>query len=370
MNVLPSNLIVPPRTLTGRGRLAALLPEASRFGPRGILVHGRSSSVSGVTERVLSKIPPGASVKCWRHSGGEPTLGQVDELLEAVRSHDASWVAGIGGGSVMDLAKAAAGLRHARRAPAAYHDGAALERPGIPFIAAPTTAGTGAEATLNSVLTNERTGQKKSIRDDSLMPRLVILDADLLATCPPDVVAASGLDALTQAVEAFTSRHATWLSDQLALRGLGLIAANVESVFAGARDTAADELLTGSYLAGLALSMARLGVVHGLAHPLGTRYHAAHGIVCAVCLPLAIEMNRATVGPKYDAMSRAAGGDLLARTRQLLDRLAIRSPFQGQALTDREGIVAETLASGSTAANPKAVSAEDVEELLRRLFEA
>jgi alcohol dehydrogenase class IV len=368
VRIVPDPLILPEKTLSGAGKVVALMPECARFGRRGVLVHGRALDDAGLREHLLAETPHGASVLPWRHAGGEPTLAQVAELLAAARRHGAEWIAAVGGGSVLDLGKAAAGLFRAGHAPVHYHDGGALEADGIPFAAVPTTAGTGAEATVNAVLTNEATGSKKSIRDPRLMARLVILDPALLAGCPRAVLAASGMDAFTQAMESFTSRHAGWLSDQLALKGLELVARNLEAVHSDPAEPGAADLLLGSYLAGLALSMARLGVVHGVAHPLGSIYHVPHGLVCAVCLPHAVELNREAFGAKYTAMSTAVGGDLLARTRALLDALGIASPFAGQPLREREAILRETLASGSTAANPKPIAGEDVEWLLARLF--
>lgn len=368
MKPLPSRMILPGRTLFGRGTAGAMLKECARFGQRGMLVHTRSSEENGSIRAMLAGAPSGLEVVTWRHTGGEPTLDQLSDLLDAARRHHAQWIAGIGGGSVLDLAKACAGFLHTAREPAFYHDGGPLERGGVPFIAAPTTAGSGAEATPNAVLTNAATGQKKSIRDESLTAQVVILDPNLLKTCPKTIIAASGMDAFAQAVEAYSSRHASALSDVLALKGLGLISANIEATHDDPSGEAAEGLLAGSYVTGVALSNARLGVVHGLAHPLGRLYGIPHGLVCAICLPHAITFNRPVLGQKYDAMSAAVGGDLLERATGLVKRFGIRSPFSGQPLREKERIVAETLASGSTAANPRTVTAGDVEWFLARIF--
>jgi alcohol dehydrogenase class IV len=133
-------------------------------------------------------------------------------------------------------------------------------------------------------------------------------------------------------------------------------------------EAAADRLLTGSYLIGIAFSFSRLGVVHGLAHPLGARYKVPHGLVCAVCLPHAIEFNRDSVAGRYELVGQAVGGDLLARTTELIEHLEIQSPFAGKKLIDKNEIVKETLASGSTAANPRPVTSADVEGLLNKIF--
>jgi alcohol dehydrogenase class IV len=364
--VLPDLMVFPERVLSGHGSVRSLLPEAARFGSPGLVVHGRA--MADRIPALLATAPAGLAATVYVHHGGEPTLDQVDELRHAARQARARWIAAVGGGSILDLAKAAASLANAAQPTAAYHDGTPIEADGIPFLAVPTTAGTGSEATVNTVLTNRTTGIKKSIRDLRMMARTVILDAGLLATCPPPIVAASGMDAFTQAVEAYVSRGATAFSDGLALQGLRLISGSLERVYRDARDAAAADLLAGSFLTGVAFSVARLGVVHGLAHPLGALYHLPHGLVCAACLPLAVRFNRPVLGARYDALSDAAGKDLLQRVSELNDRLGIGSPFAGRPLQSREALIAETLASGSTRSNPRPVSAADVAGFLDSLF--
>ncbi|MBI2441007.1 MAG: iron-containing alcohol dehydrogenase [Lentisphaerae bacterium] len=367
MSVLPEKFLLPERTLVGAGRVKELLAECARYGRRGLLVHGRSLAAHGVLPIILQNNPGGLIMAAWEHVGGEPTLDDLSALLAAARKHRADFIAGVGGGSVLDLAKACAGLFHAAQPPQAYHQGAAIETPGIVFAAAPTTAGTGSEATVNSVLTNNATRQKKSIRDDALLARLVILDAGLLAHCPQRTIAYAGMDAFTQAWEAFTSRHATWLSDCLGLQALSLIGANLEAFYRGA-SAAAEPLLLGSYLGGLSFCMARLGIVHGICHPLAVRYHVPHGYLCGVCLPHAVELNREVVGPKYAQVSQALGRDLLELIRHLLVALDMSSPFRGQALIEKDAIIQETVGAWSTKANPKTITAADVAWLLDRLF--
>ncbi len=370
-SILSSKLVLPTRIMAGTGCADKLLPECAAFGARGMLVHGRSLKTGATLERLLQSAPRGLSVSAWQHAGGEPTLTDLERLLEDARQNRAEWVAGVGGGSVLDLAKACAALFRAPQAPRLYHEGAPIEpNSAIPFAAVPTTAGTGSEVTVNSVLTNLETRRKTSIRHDSMMARLVILDAALLKHCPPSVAAHAGMDALTQALEAYISRHAVWLSDMLALQALTLLNQSLESFFINPSDqNAADSVLTGSCLAGLAFSIARLGVVHGIAHPLGVNYHLPHGLVCGVCLPWALELNRATIGAKYAQIGETLGKDPITRIRTLLNRLQIASPFAGRPLIAREAMINATLTAWSTKANPKTITAADIEWLLARLFE-
>jgi len=366
--ILPDTVVLPSRTIVRPGAVEGLADECLAFGERGILVHGRSLERNGVLERILGASPDTLGLKAWRHPGGEPTLAQLDDLLRTARGREAEWIAAVGGGSVLDIAKACAGLLHASLSPVAYHNGAEIETSRVPFVAVPTTGGTGSEATIVSVLTDEEKEVKKSIRHFSFMASLVILDPELTASCPGNVVACSGMDAFTQAVESFVSVHATWLSEEFSLKAMALIASGIEAVFDGERGDKAQDLLVGSYLAGLALSNAGLGIVHGLAHPLGIRYHAPHGLVCALCLPPALEFNRKAMGEKYLRMSCTIGADLFEKTRYFIKTLKIESPFAGQTVRDRQGIVLETLESGSTRANPRPVTEKDVEFLLEKIF--
>lgn len=369
MPIMPETVVFPERIISGTDTVLKLIPECRRFGGRGVIIHGQSLEKSGLLEKILNGAPENCKVAAWQHGGGEPTLDHLEKALFFAKKHDTEWIAGIGGGSVLDIAKACAGLFNVTGKLSSYHDGASVEKPGIPFIAAPATAGTGSEATINSVLTNTEKRQKKSIRNPLLIAKLVILDPVLLASCPKQTIAHAGLDAFTQAIEGYTSRMATWLSDEFGLKAIALIAENLETVYCGGNNETRNGLLLGSYFAGLSFSMARLGVVHGLAHPLGIRYHAAHGLVCGVCLPHAIELNRTAMGDKYRIISSAIGGDLLTFTNRLIEKLEVVSPFKGKQIIEKEVIIRETLKSWSTAANAKPVTESDGEFLLARLFE-
>ena len=371
MPALPDTLSLPPTVLTRAGAIRDLPTLCAPFGRRGLLVHGASLAARGTLDVIREAAhAAGTTLSAWQHPGGEPRLRHVEALIAAIRDASPDWVAAVGGGSVIDAAKAAAGLRQAPQPVAFYHAGNPLPPATTPFIAAPTTAGTGSEATIVSVLTDEDAGVKKSIRHPTHMPRVVILDPELLLGAPADVVACSGMDALTQGIEAYLSRGATRLTDALAFEAIRLVYAALPRFYRDQQVETACKLLEGSFLAGLALSHARLGLVHGLAHPLGHRYHVAHGRVCAVCLPYVLRFNRETIAEKYGRLSACLDGDLLDAIEALNARFGIASPFRGQAIIDADGIMAETLASGSTKANPRAVTAADVRDLLGVLFTA
>lgn len=367
--VLPQQILHPGRIRFGWNTVKSLPEVCGGFGSRGVLVHGTSLNASGRLNEITENFNASqTAVYPLLHSGGEPELRDIHRAVEFARIRDADWIAGAGGGSVMDLAKAAAGLVNAGGPLAKYQAGKQPEAKGIPFIAVPTTAGSGSEVTKNSVIINRDSQEKKSIRDDSFVAACVILDPALVCNSPAAVIAYSGMDALTQAVESYLSIHATWLSDTLALKAVELICENLAFFFRKPDGAPAERMLQGSFLAGAAFSMSRLGVVHGLAHPLGLFYDQPHGRVCAACLGPALMLNRPFAEEKYRMLSDAAGGDLQEIVTALNTQCGIESPFAGEKLIREDEIVRATLSSGSTAANPKSVTEEDVRFLLAAIF--
>jgi alcohol dehydrogenase class IV len=366
---LPPQLLLPGRTLAAISASLKIGAEGRAFGKHGVLVHGRSLERGDHLTAILAAAPGDVTITPYLHAGSEPTLDEVEQLRTFLRAASCDWVAAVGGGSVIDLAKAAAGLLHAPESVAVYQAGAAIPPATLPLIAAPTTAGTGSEATVVAVLTDPRCELKQSIRHPSFMPRVVILDHQLLYACPAATLAASGMDAFVQAFESFTSRYATPFTRSLSELALVRIAQALLPMYRGDTSQAAD-LLQGSYLAGVALSHARLGVVHGLAHPLGSRWHVAHGLACAVCMPAALRFNSPVIGADLAHLRHVLGRDIADIVTEWTREMQLVSPFTGQIIRDREAIIKETLASGSTGANPRPVVAADVEALLAEIFNA
>jgi len=209
---------------------------------------------------------------------------------------------------------------------------------------------------------------KLSIRHKNFLASKVILDAELLKSAPRTVLAFSGMDALVQAYESFISKNATEFTETLALRAIELLSRHLVPAVEKFGDNDLHSILIGSFFAGLAFSHSRLGVIHGIAHPLGVLYDVPHGLVCSVCFIPSIKINREVMGPKYGRMSRAVGMDFVQKIEELLQTFNIQSPFKGKSLLENEKIISETLKSGSTAANPKLITREDVESLLREIF--
>jgi alcohol dehydrogenase class IV len=226
----------------------------------------------------------------------EPTVEIVEEAVQAAGRHAVDVVIGIGGGSVIDAAKAVAAKLPNPGDLINYLEvigqGRFLENPSLPCIAVPTTSGTGAEVTRNAVLRSEAHGVKVSLRSDTMLPVRAMVDPDLTLSVPPEMTAGTGLDALTQLQEAFVSHRANPLTDGLCREGLRRAARSLERAFTHGEDgNAREDMALASLFGGLALANAGLGAVHGFAGPLGGMVSAAHGMICAAILPQVMAAN-------------------------------------------------------------------------------
>jgi len=358
--------------VTGVGSIGCVGERARALGRKALVVTGRSAMRrSGATDRLVALLgKAGVGAATFEQVEHDPDITTVDTGRALCREQGCDLVVGLGGGSAIDAAKAIAGLANESAPTAAFHAGQPVSAPGLPLIAIPTTSGTGAEVTKNAVLSDRARGIKQSIRAESMMPAVAIVDPELTLSCPPGVTAASGMDALVQAVEAFTSVHASPLTDALAFDAARrLITSLVKACEDGANLEAREQCACGSLMAGMAFANARLGAVHGIAHPLGARYGLEHGVVCALLMPHVMRLNRAHVGDKYDGLSHVAGGDIIGFVEGLIERFGLRSALDGVRMPreDFPAIVAESLPSGSLKANPKKVTEADVVAILEAL---
>jgi alcohol dehydrogenase class IV len=226
----------------------------------------------------------------------EPTVEMARAAVTLARDHGADCVVGIGGGSALDMGKAVAMVLGNGGDPLDYLEiigrGQPITRPSAPYVAVPTTAGTGAEVTANAVLGSPEHGRKASLRSAFMLPRIALVDPLLTVACPPAVTASSGLDALTQCLEPYVSVRATPLTDGLAREGLRRAAAGLRRAYADGSDVKArTDMAVCSLLGGMSLANAKLGAVHGFAGPIGGVVNAPHGAVCAALLAAVVETN-------------------------------------------------------------------------------
>jgi len=356
----------------GWGAIEELGPIVARWGRRALLVTGRQAlRQADITDRLLSLLSAaGVDVVPFEEVEPDPDVATCDKARRICRKQAIEVVIGAGGGSAMDAAKVSAGLANELPDTREYHSDRTPSAPGLPFVAVPTTSGTGAEATPNGVISDRERGLKKSIRHPSFLARAAVVDPELTVPLPPKVTAHCGLDAFVQAVESYTSRQAWPLTEGISLRATQLIAQHIRQAYEDGRNREARTAMSaGSLMAGIALANARLGIVHGLAHSLGIRLGLPHGLICGVLLPHAIELNRDAAWEKYEALSALIGVDVAELTRSLLQEFDMPSDFSAAGLREADfpGIVSEAMASGSTKANPKEVTEEDVVEILTAL---
>jgi alcohol dehydrogenase class IV len=326
-----------PRVLFGPGAAARLPELAERLGRHALVVTGTRSFrampqwaalTAGLRERGIARADLTVS--------GEPSPKLVDEAVAMLRNEKVDVVLGIGGGSALDAAKAIAGLLRPGNSVMDHLEGVGPEAPyrgpAVPFIAVPTTAGTGSEATANAVLSvRGRDGFKKSFRDEKLVAEFAVVDPDLLSTCPREVIAADGMDALTQLLESFVSSRATPVTDALVRSGLAGAREALLSWHAaeGAVDAARARMAYAALLSGIALAQAGLGSVHGLASPIGAFFPVPHGVVCGTLLAAATRANLRALRSRADgspALAKyAEAGRLLSGEARLSDEEARRA---------------------------------------------
>jgi alcohol dehydrogenase class IV len=358
----------PGVSFVGPGAVEVLGEQAAGLGSRALLVTGRRAlRAAGTTDRIESLLDgAGLSVVLFEGAPPEPDLAAVESARKLARREGCDVVVEAGGGSAIDVGKVAAALAREEAPVAEFHAGGPIERPGLPHVAVATTAGTGAEVTRNGVITDPATGVKKSIRGDGVMPNVSITDAELTLSCPPDVTAAAGMDALVQAVESFVSVHAILTTEALSLGAVKLIVPALPAAYRDGSDMAARSALAeGSYMAGLALGSARLGAVHGLAHPLGVCCGVPHGAVCAALMVPVLRRNMAAISGKYEVLRDAMGGDPIEVFEGLLETLGMSAVLGAypEAQWERE-IVRYAVGTGSSKANPVPVDEGYVLEVL------
>jgi alcohol dehydrogenase class IV len=383
--IAPFEFTSAGRIVFGRGVAGQVAQSVAAFGRRAVVVVGRdpsrprpfldSLSLAGVEAETFS-VPT------------EPTIDQVRRGTLLARQAGVEVVVGLGGGSALDAAKAIAIL--------ATHDGDVLDylevigagksfiAPGLPMVAVPTTAGTGSEVTRNAVLGSPEHRVKVSLRSHFLLPRLALVDPALSSDMPPALTARTGCDALTQLIEPFVSVRAGPMTDALCREGLRLASRSLRRAFQeGSDPEARDEMALASTLSGLALANAGLGVVHGLAGPIGGMIAAPHGAICAALLPGAMEVNLRALRardphspalPRYDELGRwltgrrkADAADGAGWTADLCRDLEIpRLSTFGLTESLLPVIIERAQVASSTRTNPVTLLAEELTEIVRR----
>ncbi len=361
------------RIVFGTGAAREVAPAVRDLGRRALVVTGRRRApleLEGVIFR----------------SEGEPTVATVRNGAGLARSEECDVVVAIGGGSAIDAGKAIAALIANGGDPLDYLEvvgkGRSLCVPSAPFVAVPTTAGTGSEVTRNAVLGSPEHRVKASLRSPFLLPRLAIIDPELTYDLPPEITASTGLDALTQLIEPYVSVRANPLTDVLAVEGMTRAARSLQRAYENGRGPEARaDMSMASLLGGLSLANAGLGAVHGFAAPIGGMFDAPHGAVCAALLPHVMRANIRALrerAPASDALRRyetvariltgseraEAGVDWVAA---LAEHLCIpRLGSYGLAEAAVAEVVAAAARASSMKVNPIALTMAELADVLER----
>ena len=374
MTPINFDLRQPSSVAFGAGSAHKLPSITHTYQKVAIVLGSRTLNTTGVLTPILSEIR-GAQHQILLPTG-EPTLEIVDNLTKELTCFDPACIVAIGGGSTLDAAKASSVLMtQTDRVDAigfleGIGDGLAITQPGIPLIAVPTTAGTGSEATINSVVTSSQHRVKKSLRHPHLLPNQVVIDPTLQVTCGHTTTLHSGLDAITQCFESYISCRATPYTRLLALEGLRMGWCAINKVLANPEDISArSSMAYSAYLSGVALANGGLGVAHGLASSLGVAAGISHGHACAILLPFAASFNSAYCEEDYALISQTLGippeQDLIGAIESLTASHGITRSFLNLGISqgDLTEIVAASFGN-SMRGNPHLPSPEELLEAL------
>jgi len=371
------------RIIFGPGTVTQIGALARELGRRALVTTGLDLTQS---ERILAALSAAGVDYVTLVVSGEPTTDLARQGARLARESGCDLVIGLGGGSAIDAAKAVAALAANGGDPLDYLEvvgrGQTLARASLPCIAIPTTAGTGAEVTRNAVLASPEHEIKASLRSATMLPRLALVDPELTHSLPPAVTASTGLDALTQLIEPFTSIRANPLTDALCREGMMRAARALRRAYEDGRDASArEDMALASLFGGLALANAGLGVVHGFAGPVGGTFHAPHGAVCAAFLPHVMAINTRALRARqpggaalarYDEIASILTGqaaalaeDGIAWVTSLAAALNVPSlAAYGVTTTDFPALVEKTAVASSTKGNPIPLTPEELDEIL------
>jgi alcohol dehydrogenase class IV len=383
----------PQRVLFGWGRRKEAGLLARGLGRRALIVCGAPVLIDdGVIGQITESLrAAGVDAVLLETTTREPEVADVDRVAAAVREiglRDGDFVLGIGGGAAIDLGKAVAAMA-AQEESSTVKD--YLENVGrdlklihdpLPVMAMPTTAGTGAEATRNAVISSYDPPFKKSLRSEKIMPRVALVDPELTVSLPRSVTVGSGLDAITQLIESFISKKAQPLPRALAVEGLRhALPALAEAAADGAARTAREKMAHAALLSGMALANSGLGMAHGVAAALGVHARVPHGEACALMLPTALQVNRPACEKEYSALAyllfdevahdrpAEAADRFLGAIRSLWDRVhAPRRLSQVGVRRDQIPAIVRDARGSSMSGNPRDLSDEELTRILDEMY--
>jgi len=374
------------RVVAGPGSIGAIGEIAAEHGAKAALIlTDRGVSGAGLIDRPKEILETaGVRVEVLRDTPPEPEAGHVEAILEAARSTGCGLIVGIGGGSVMDVAKLVSVMLKNDVSLRRLLAGERIPRDGVPTLMVPTTAGTGSEVTPNAIVLVPEDGLKVGVVDGRLVPSGVILDPEMTAGLPPAITAATGMDALTHAVECYTSRKANPLGDTFALRSIALVSGAIRRAYRDGGDMdARHDMLLGAMFGGLCIATSSTTAVHALAYPLGGKYRVPHGLSNAILLPHVMRFNLDAAQRRFRDIAVAMGlpvsglSDRQAAERMVENLESLNVDLEIRCDLRERGLSEEDLDSLAEAAskvtrlldnNPKPMTRSDMREIYRKLF--
>ncbi len=375
-----------PRILIGAGVSNQIADEVKRLSGKSVMIITDPGLVkSGICDRIeAALVKGGCSFRRFDGVEPDPPFEIASLAAQAVKEAGADLILGIGGGSSLDIAKVASILVTNDGPVSSYFGIDMVPKPGLKTILAPTTAGTGSEVTPIAILSDHHEKLKKGIVSSYLFPSVAILDPEFTLGLPAAVTAATGMDALIHAVEAFTSKNATSFTDMLAKEAMWLISQNIRTAFAnGSNLDARAKMLEGSLLAGMAFANAGVTAVHAFAYPIGAEFHIPHGVANSIMLAAVMEFNMLGSVPKFAVMAELLGENTQGLSEREAASVAVESLRSLAADVEIPSSLSEfgvkdedipSLAQGVMkvtrllANNPRELKLEDAEKIYRRVL--
>ena len=382
---MANRFILNETSYFGAGSREVLAGEIARRGFKKAFIVADKDLIKFGTVKMVTDVLADFPYVIFSDFKANPTVTNVKNGVEAYKKSGADFVIAIGGGSAIDTAKGIAiVINNPEFSDVVSLEGVAdTKNKCVPIIALPTTAGTAAEVTINYVIIDEKTGRKMVCVDPNDIPALAIIDADLMATMPKGLTAATGMDALTHAIEGYITKGAWELSDMFEIKAIELISKNLRTAtYEGKNMVARENMALAQYVAGMAFSNVGLGCVHSMAHPLGARFDIAHGVANALLLPIVMEYNMPAAKEKYCDIAKAMGVDTTGMSvdegaKAAVDAVKKLSIDLGIPQTLREINIPESalgqLANDAfndvcTGGNPREITEADILELYRKAY--
>lgn len=377
-------MILNETSYFGPGAIQEIVSEAKARGfKKALVVSDKDLIKFNVTKKVTDVLDgAGLAYEIFSEIKQNPTVKNVQDGVEACKKAGADYIIAIGGGSSMDTAKGVAIIiKNPEFADVVSLEGVAdTKNKCLPIIAVPTTAGTAAEVTINYVITDTEKKRKFVCVDVNDIPVVAVVDPDMMASMPKGLAAATGMDALTHAIEGYICKGAWELSDALCLKSIEMIARSLRGSVNDNSMDAKNDMGIAQYVAGMAFSNVGLGIVHSMAHPLGAFYDTPHGVANAVLLPFVMEYNAPATGEKYRSIAQAMGVDTTGMDEAAYRKAAVDAVRQlskdvgiPQTLTevgvkeqDLDFLSESAFADVCTGGNPRDTSVAEIKEIYKK----